>query len=193
MDASSDRELFAPLIAQAHADPSALTIDAVNAAGPYESTCLIMVASARRFTTTLPSEVVPKYTPDDIKALVRAKCDVNQEAWEFDDDVDGVHVGEDANRWKKRRTPLMAAAAKGHTDLVGALIELGANVNQGKSTDGATPLFMVPLPLIHTCATIIITAAAATTNCHLYQHNPSYTHKHINGCVCVCMLGGRGV
>jgi ankyrin repeat protein len=98
-----------------------------NTVGPNNgSTALVMVCTQGRATAA--------------RALVEVGgAAVDLEAWSFS--AEGAHAGnasEDVGGWKRRRTPLMAAAQNGHTDVVWTLLELGARVNQGKSDDGGT-------------------------------------------------------
>jgi hypothetical protein len=46
----------------------------------------------------------------------------------------------DVREWKRRRTPLMVAASKGHVEVVRALVGLGASVNEGKSDGRAAAM-----------------------------------------------------
>ena len=131
---SRDATTFEPIVQRALAagspahppTPHATTsFAAVNAVGPNGSSALVMVCTQGREAAA--------------RALVEVGgAAVDMEAWSFDDDAAGEHVGEDVGGWKKRRTPLMAAAQNGHTDVARALLELGARVNQGKSDDGGT-------------------------------------------------------
>jgi ankyrin repeat protein len=79
----------------------------------------------------------------EARALVQVGgAAVNMEAWSFDDDTAGAHAGEDVWGWKKRRTPLLAAAQNGHTDVTRALLELGGTVDQGTADGGATAVYI---------------------------------------------------
>jgi ankyrin repeat protein len=99
------------------------------AVGPNGSTALVMVCTQGRLA--------------EVHALVKAGlADVNREAWQFDDDQAGEHTGSLANTWKRRRTPLLAAAVGGHLQVVEALLDLDADIHRGKSDDGASPLFL---------------------------------------------------
>jgi hypothetical protein len=62
---------------------------------------------------------------------------VTLKAWEFDDDRTKVHAHVSPHQWKKRRTPLMAAACAGHTGVAQLLIDAGAAVDKGKEENGA--------------------------------------------------------
>ena len=138
---SRDATTFEPIVQRALAagspahppTPHATTsLAAANTVGPNGSTALVMVCTQGR--------------DDAARVLVAVGgAAVYLEAWAFDDDAAGAHVGENVGGWKKRRTPLMAAAQNGHTDVARALLQLGARVNQGKSDDGATPLLMAAL------------------------------------------------
>jgi ankyrin repeat protein len=138
MKKMSDAATFEPIIqrvleaaaAPAHASTNATQFAPANMVGPNGSTPLVMVCSQGREAA--------------VRALVTtAGVDINLEAWAFDDDTAGVHANQDdVGAWKKRRTPLMAATAKGHTDCARVLLALGASVNRGKSDSGATALYI---------------------------------------------------
>jgi ankyrin repeat protein len=84
----------------------------------------------------------------EVRALVGVcGANVNLEAWVVDtlaykQKRRCMTVTKDSAVWKTRRTPLIAAARNNHADVVQTLIELGADVNQRKSTDGETALFV---------------------------------------------------
>ena len=61
---------------------------------------------------------------------VLARCNPNLEAAQFNESV--------APSQKKKRTPLIAAAAAGHAEIVKRLLAARADVEQGKSDDGVS-------------------------------------------------------
>lgn len=99
---------------------------AMEQVGPQGSTPLVMVCTQGK--------------EEEVRALVAAKADPNLEAYAFDDDDENAHANEHYSAWKKRRTPLMAAASQGHVNVAKILLELGANLMQGKSDTAATAL-----------------------------------------------------
>jgi ankyrin repeat protein len=102
----------------------------------------------------------------EARLLVQNGADVNMETLEFDDAAGGgisfalveqlrnttdgkqsklrgwARTAYTVDEGKKLRTPLLAAAGAGHAELVRVLLELGADVNQGKSDDGATAIYI---------------------------------------------------
>lgn len=97
--------------------------------------------------------------------MIARGCNVNLEAAQFNDDIHPTK--------KKKRTPLIAAAAAGHVDVVTRLLAARADVEQGMYTVCVRARVYIYIPYIKKRAMLIITHVLADNAPTWTKANPT--------------------